>query len=82
MLKDEFIRQAQQIAEARPRQDAWLPHDLSIVFYVTGTVEILAWWLKQKEPPSVDRMSEVIDALIVGPSMAHSYRRRPLLEKG
>jgi AcrR family transcriptional regulator len=81
MLKDEFIRQAQQIAEARPRQDAWLPHDLSIVFYVTGTVEILAWWLKQKVPPSADRMSEVIDALIVGPSMAHSYRRRPLLEK-
>jgi len=81
MLKDEFIRQAQQIAEARPRQDAWLPNDLSIVFYVTGTVEILAWWLKQNDPPSVDRMSEVIDALIVGPSMAHSYRRRPLLEK-
>lgn len=80
-LKDEFIRQAQQIAEAQPRPDAWLPNDLSIVFYVTGTVEILAWWLKQKDPPSVDRMAEVIDSLIVGPSMARPGRRRPLLEK-
>ena len=80
-LKDEFIRQAQQIAEAQPRPDAWLPNDLSIVFYVTGTVEILAWWLKQKDPPSVDRMAEVIDSLIVGPSMAGSGQRRPLLEK-
>jgi AcrR family transcriptional regulator len=81
MLKDEFVRQAQQIAEAQPRPDAWLPNDLSIAFYVTGTVEILAWWLKQKDPPSVDRMAEVIDSLIVGPSMARSGRRRPLLEK-
>ena len=80
-LKDEFIRQAQQIAEAQPRPDAWLPNDLSIVFYVTGTVEILAWWLKQKDPPSVDRMAEVIDSLIVAPSMARTVRRRPLLEK-
>jgi AcrR family transcriptional regulator len=80
-LKDEFVRQAQQIAEAQPSRDAWLPNDLSIGFYVTGTVEILAWWLKQKNPPSVDRMAEVIDSLIVGPSMAPSRRRRPLLEK-
>ena len=80
-LKDEFVRQAQQIAEAQPTRDAWLPNDLSIGFYVTGTVEILAWWLKQKNPPSADRMAEVIDSLIVGPSMAPSGRRRPLLEK-
>jgi AcrR family transcriptional regulator len=80
-LKDEFIRQAQQIAEAQPNPDAWLPNDLSIVFYVTGTVEILAWWLKQKDPPSVDRMAEVIDSLIVGPSMARTGRHQPLLKK-
>lgn len=81
MLKDEFVRQAQEIAEAQPRPDAWLPNDLTIVFYVTGAVEILAWWLKQKDPPSVDRMAEVIDSLIVGPSMARTEGRRPLLEK-
>ena len=81
MLKDEFVRQAQQIAEAQPRPDAWLPNDLTIVFYVTGAVEILAWWLKQKDPPSIDRMAEVIDSLIVGPSMARAGHRRPLLEK-
>ncbi len=81
MLKDEFIRQSQQVAEVQPNPDTWLPSDLSIVFYVTGTVEILAWWLKQKDPPSIDRMGEVIDSLIVGPSMAPSGQRRPLLEK-
>ena len=81
-LKDEFIRQAQQIAETRPNRGAWLPNDLSVVFCVTGTVEILAWWLKQKDPPSVDRMAEVVDCLIVAPSMAQSVRHRPLLKQG
>ncbi|MEA3178005.1 MAG: hypothetical protein QOI59_1528 [Gammaproteobacteria bacterium] len=79
-LKDEFIRQAQRIAEARPDPDAWLPADLTVVFYVTGAVEILTWWLKQKHPPSVDEMAEVVDCLTVAPSMAHSTRRRPLLK--
>ena len=79
-LKDEFIRQAQQIAEARPNRGAWLPNDLSLVFSVTGTVEILAWWLRQKDPPAVDRMAEVMDVLIVTPSMSQSRRHRPLLK--
>lgn len=79
-LKDEFIRQAQQIAEARPNRGAWLPNDLSVVFSVTGTVEILAWWLRQKDPPAVDRMAEVMDVLIVTPSMSQSRRHRPLLK--
>ncbi len=81
ILKDEFIRQAQQLAEASPNPGAWLPADLTVVFSVTGTVEILAWWLKQKDPPSVDQMGEVVDSLIVAPSMAGSERRRPLLKQ-
>jgi AcrR family transcriptional regulator len=80
-LKDEFIRQAQRIAESRPDPRAWLPADLTVVFSVTGTVEILAWWLKQRVPPSIDQMAEVLDCLIVAPSMARSRRRRPLLKK-
>lgn len=74
-LKDEFIRQAQQIAETRPNPGAWLPSDLTVVFSVTGTVEILTWWLKQRNPPSVDHMAEILDCLIVAPSMARSGRR-------
>lgn len=81
MLKDEFIRQAQHIAETQPDPEGWLPADLTVVFYVTGTVEILAWWLKQKNPPSVDQMAEVVDCLIVTPSMARPTRRRPLVKQ-
>ena len=81
ILKDEFIRQAQHIAESRPDPGAWLPADLTVVFYVTGTVEILAWWLKQKHPAPVDQMAEVVGSLIVAPSMARSTHRRPLFKQ-
>jgi AcrR family transcriptional regulator len=80
-LKDEFIRQAHKIAVTHPNPGAWLPADLTVVFSVTGTVEILAWWLKQRNPPSVDQMAEVLDSLIVAPSMARSRRHRPLFKQ-
>jgi predicted signal transduction protein with EAL and GGDEF domain len=67
----EFVRQAQQVAAAK-RQPAWLPGDLSVVFSVAATIEILAWWLKQNEPPSVKRMAEILDRLVVIPSLAQS----------
>jgi hypothetical protein len=63
----EFVRQAQQVAAAK-RQPTWLPGDLS----VAATIEILAWWLKQNEPPSVKRMAEILDRLVVIPSLAQS----------
>lgn len=67
-LKDEFVRQAQEAADQQNRHP-WLPGDLSIVFGVAGTIEVLAWWLKQSNPPSVKRMGEILDRLIITPSM-------------
>lgn len=67
ILKDEFVRQAQEQAVDQPSQ---LPGDLATVFPVAATIEILAWWLKQAEPPSVDRMAEILDALVITPVLA------------
>jgi AcrR family transcriptional regulator len=69
-LKDEFVRQAQQQAAAKANPDTWLPGDLNVVYAVAATVEILAWWLKQSDPPPVKRMAEILDRLVVTPSIA------------
>ena len=69
-LKEEFVRQAQQVAVDQPDRQSWLPGDLSIIFSVSATIEILAWWLKQSEPPPVKRMAEILDRLVVTPSLA------------
>jgi hypothetical protein len=41
-----------------------------VVFSVAATIEILAWWLKQNEPPPVKRMAEILDRLVITPSIA------------
>lgn len=69
-LKDEFVRQAQQLAAKQPNPQSWLPGDLNVVFSVSATVEILAWWLKQSDPPSIKRMAEILDRLVIVPSLA------------
>jgi AcrR family transcriptional regulator len=69
-LKDEFVRQAQQLAADQPNPESWLPGDLNVVFSVAATIEILAWWLKQPEPPSAKRMAEILDRLVIIPSLA------------
>lgn len=69
-MREEFIRQARQLAAAQHNPDTWLPGDLRVVFSVGGTIEILAWWLKQREPLSADRMAEILDRLVVTPSIA------------
>jgi AcrR family transcriptional regulator len=68
-LKDEFVRQAQQAA-VKENRHSWIPGDLAVVFGVAAAVEILAWWLKQPDPPSVARMAEIVDRLVVSPALA------------
>jgi AcrR family transcriptional regulator len=68
-LKDEFVKQAQRVAAQHESHETWLPNDLRVVFCVAGVIEILAWWLKQKTPMSVNRIAEVLDRLVVTPSI-------------
>jgi AcrR family transcriptional regulator len=70
ILKEEFVRKAQENTAARRGRKSWLPGDLSVVYSVAATIEILAWWLKQRTPPSVKRMADVLDRLVITPSMA------------
>jgi len=72
MLKDEFVRQAQQLAESNSEEETCLPGDLRVVFAVGATVDILAWWLKQREPPPVKQMAEILDQLVVTPSLTRT----------
>lgn len=67
-LKEEFVSQAQQLAADRAQAHSWLPGDLNVVFAVSATVEILAWWLKQSDPPPVKQIAEILDRLVISPS--------------
>ncbi len=70
VVKDELVRQAQQLATETPSRQSWPPDDLRVTFSVAATVEILAWWLTQKTPPPVKQMAELLDQLVIVPSMS------------
>ncbi len=68
-LKQEFIDQARRIADDQGTGGGLIPDDLRVVFGVSATVEILAWWLKQDETIGIERMAEILDRLVVSPSL-------------
>lgn len=71
-VRDEFIRQARQYASSQSDRRAlgWLPSDLVVVWVTGSTIDVLAWWLGQKDQYSVENVAEFIDRLIIGPTMA------------
>lgn len=68
-FKEEFNRQAQQVAARHPRTESSLPGDLPIVFSVAAAVEVIAWWLRQDNPQGVTEMSVILDRLAVRPTL-------------
>jgi len=76
VLKDEYLRLALNELERHRNPDSWLPGDLAVTFSVTSTLEILAWWLKQGDPPSAQHMAEVLERLTVRPILARDAGTR------
>lgn len=68
-LKHEFIVQAKRIADEASGVNGWLPDELRVVFAVSATVEIISWWLHQGPDFSIERIAEILDRLVVVPSI-------------
>jgi AcrR family transcriptional regulator len=68
-MREEFVRQAKEIAAGSPNHDSWLPGDLSVVYAVGGTIDVLAWWLRESPYLSIDRIAEILDRLVIAPTL-------------
>lgn len=69
-MREEFIRQAKQVADGQPNPDTWLPGDLRVVYATGGVVDVLAWWLQQRPRPPANEMAEILDRLVIAPTLA------------
>ena len=63
MLREEFLRQGRQVAVARASM-TWLPVELSVLFTIAGTVEVLAWWLRSGSDFDVDAAADILNRLV------------------
>jgi AcrR family transcriptional regulator len=71
-MREEFIRQAMQYGASQVQKSRWLPVELGAIYGVSATVEILAWWLRQPEDFSVERIAEIVDRLVIAPSVGRN----------
>jgi AcrR family transcriptional regulator len=64
-MRQEFMRVAKEIADARPRSNPWIPLELAVPFVTSGIFEIFAWWMRQPEDYPLGNVVKLFNALIV-----------------
>jgi AcrR family transcriptional regulator len=67
-VREEFIRQARELAKNAVTPEGWLPADLAVVYGTGGTIDLLAWWLSQDEQAyAPEKIAGILNRLIIGP---------------
>jgi AcrR family transcriptional regulator len=67
VMREEFLRVSKRVAASGVRTCTWLPVELGVIHTSGAIVEILAWWLRQSDPMSVERVAEILDRLVLVP---------------
>jgi AcrR family transcriptional regulator len=75
-IREEFLRLAGKVAATQGRADGWLPADVGAILIVSGTLDLLAWWLRQSDPLPIQRMVEILECVVVAPVIEASSSRR------
>jgi len=68
-LRDEFIRLSRVESEKIHRAPEPVPAEVGILLVASGTIELLAWWLRQPEPIPVGELAKIYEDLVVGPTI-------------
>jgi AcrR family transcriptional regulator len=77
-LRNEFIKVSMKIASGWKETDAWLPQDLGVTMTVSGTMELMTWWLRKADPLPPERIAAIFERLLVAPVMAEdAHVRKP-----
>jgi AcrR family transcriptional regulator len=69
-IREEFAKVARTRGPTHIRLDNWLPTELGVLFGVAGTLEIIAWWLRQGRAVPVEQIAEIHDRLVLTPTVA------------
>lgn len=73
-IREELAKEARRRVPERIPSDITLPPELGVVVGVAGTIEIIAWWLRQEPPLSIEDAAELHDRLVLRPAMLKQAR--------
>jgi AcrR family transcriptional regulator len=68
IVREEMMRQANTLGDERQCPD-WLPPELARRVGVSSAIDVLVWWLEQKERHSPQQVAVILDRLVIGPIM-------------
>jgi len=68
-LRAGFIEESRRVTKTWPQRKPWLPPELGALVGVSSTLEILTWWLRQKNPLPVSKIAEILDRLVITPTV-------------
>lgn len=80
-IRDEFLRLAREATIVRTSTSGKLSTELGMTLIVSGTLELLSWWLRQTNPISVNEIAEIHDTVIVTPVVEANYGKRKAKQK-
>lgn len=79
-LREALLHSALQYAASQPQAGHWLMVELATRLLVGGTIEVLAWWLRQSEPLPVKEVAELHLRAVILPHVVTNWpgqRRKP-----
>jgi len=68
-IREEFLNRARDAAVPLAKSTKKVPMDCGIVLIVSGTIELIDWWLRSKKPLPIHRVAEILDLVVVSPIM-------------
>lgn len=66
-LREELLRICLEIAAQRTPRQAWAPADVATLLAVSGTIELLSWWLRQPKPLPIADVVDIHTKLVLLP---------------
>jgi AcrR family transcriptional regulator len=67
VLREEFLKSANEVAEGRSDPNNWLPPELAVTLNVIATIEVLSWWLRQRRPMPISRVAQIHEQVVIRP---------------
>jgi len=76
-LRNEFLRISLEVAASRARPRHWPSAEVSTLLVVSGTVELLAWWLRQGDPMPIKEVAEIHSRIVIMPALSGAKKPAP-----
>ena len=76
-IREQFLKSAKAVAKNMAKDDGWMPPEMGVILIVSGTIEMMSWWLQQRRPLPIDRMAAIHMQVVISPSIAASSATPP-----